>query len=157
MNARADIAANLVARPGSWLTVLQLAGLSRFAKRNAALALDDLVLAGVVVRLATGSSGRYRLRDAPALLRWLDVSGPVDYPDWVAEFTVGLGIMHVADEPRGSERVRAIEERQVVAGLQSSIDQSGIGGPDLRVMGPAFAGAFDAWVDSLAERWSPRR
>jgi len=156
VNARADIATNLVSRPGPWLTVRQLADLSRFAKRSAALALDDLVLAGVVERLATGSSGRYCLRDAPALLKWLDVSGPVDYPDWVAEFTVGLGIMHVADEPRDSERVRAIEMRQVVAGLQSSIDQSGIGGPDLRVMGPAFAGAFDAWVDLLAERWSPR-
>ncbi len=150
VNARADIVANLLARPGSWLTVLELAHFTRFTKRNAAVALDDLVLSGVVERLGLGAVGRFRLRDRLGLLRWLGLPASVDYPDWVARYTVGLAVSAFLGTDTPLPRVRAIEMRQVVTRLRPSIEQAGLPGPDLRVTGPAFAGAFDAWVDRFA-------
>ena len=111
VNARADLVANMAARPGSTPTVLELAQLTRFTKRNAAIALDDLVLSGVVERLGTGTVGRFRLRDRPGLLRWLDMPDSVEYPDWVAQFTVGLRVSAFLDADPSSPRVRAIEAR----------------------------------------------
>jgi hypothetical protein len=152
VNARADVVAHLLARPGSSLTVLELAHLTRFAKRNVAVALDDLVLSGVVERLGLDTLGRFRLRDRGGLLRWLDLPASVDYPDWVARFTMGLAAAAFLDAAMLSPRVRAIEARDVVTRLRPSIERSGLPGPDLRVTGPAFGGAFDAWVSQLADR-----
>jgi hypothetical protein len=152
VNARADIVANLAARPGSTPTVLELAQLTRFTKRNAAVALDDLVLAGAVERLGSGTVGRFRLCDRPGLLRWLDMPPSVVYPDWVAEFTVGLRVTAFRDAELPSPRVRAIEARAIVTGLRPAIERANVPGPDVRVTGPAFADAFDTWVDRLADR-----
>jgi len=152
VNARADIVANLLARPGSSLTVLGLAHLTRFTKRNAAVALEDLVLSGVVERLGIGAVGRFRLRDRRGLLRWLDLPASVDYPDEVARYTIDLGVAAFLDTTTPSPRVQAIEAREVVTRLRPSIKGAGLLGQDLRVTGPAFAGAFDAWVDQLAGR-----
>jgi len=150
VNARADVVANLAARPGSTPTVLELAQLIRFTKRNAAVALEDLVLSGVVERLGPGTVGRFRLRDRRGLLRWLDVPSSVEYPDWVAQFTVGLRVSAFLDADPSSPRVRAIEARAIVTGLRPSIERADLPGPDLRVTGPAFAEEFDGWVDQLA-------
>ena len=152
VNARADIVANMAARPGSTLTVLELAQLIRFTKRNAAVALEDLVLSGVVERLGPGTIGRFRLRDRSGLLRWLGMPDSAEYPDWVAQFTVGLHVSEFLDGDPSSPRVRAIEARAIVTGLRSSIERADLPGPDLRVTGPAFAKEFDAWVDRLAGR-----
>jgi hypothetical protein len=152
VNARADIVANLLARPGSLLTVLELAHLTRFTKRNAAVALEDLVLSGVVERRGIGTVGRFRLRDRRGLLRWLDLPASIDYPDWVAQYTIGLAVSAFLDTDPPSPRVRAIEAREVVTRLRPPIERAGLPGPDLRVTGPAFGGAFDAWVDQLAGR-----
>jgi hypothetical protein len=153
VNARADIVANMAGRPGSALTVLELAQLIRFTKRNAAVALDDLVLSGVVERLGPSTVGRFRLRDRPGLLRWLGLPDSVEYPDWVAQFTVGLRVSTFLDADPSSPRVRAIEARAIVTGLRSSIERAGLTGPDLRVTGPAFAEEFDTWVGLLAGRF----
>ncbi len=153
VNARADIVATLLARPGLSLTTLEVAHLTRFGKRNVAVALDDLVLSGVVERRPTGSMGRFRLRDEAGLLRWLDLPASIEYPDWVARLSVGRGVLAFLDLPAQSERVRAIEARQVVVGLRTAIERSGDAGPDMRVTGPAFVEAFDAWVTALAGRW----
>ena len=99
VNARADIVAHLVARPGSALTVLELAHLTRFTKRNTAVALEDLRLAGVVERQGGATLGRFRLRDPSVLLRWLDQPDVVSYPDWVAQFAVGVGVLALLEEP----------------------------------------------------------
>jgi hypothetical protein len=152
VNARADIVANLLARPGSLLTVLELAHLTRFTKRNAAVALEDLVLSGVVERLGLGAVGRFRLRDRHGLLRWLDLLDSIDYPDWVARYTIGLAVSAFLGTTTLSPRVRAIEAREVVTRLRPAIERAGLQGPDLRVTGPAFGEAFDAWVDQLAGR-----
>lgn len=150
VNARADLVANLAARPGSTPTVLELARLTRFTKRNTAVALDDLVLSGVVERRGPGTVGRFRLRDRPSLLRWLGMPDSVEYPDWVAQFTVGLHVSAFLDADPSSPRVRAIEARATVTGLRPSIERADLPGPDLRVTGPAFAEEFDEWVDQLA-------
>ena len=153
VNARADIVANLVARPGSSLTVLEMAHLTRFTKRNAAVALEDLRLAGVVERQGGGTLGRFRLRDPGGLLRWFEQPDAVSYPDWVAQFTVGLAVLAFLEVPAQSERVRAIEARQIATVLRPAIERATLPGPDLRVTGPAFTGAFDTWVEQLARRW----
>ena len=116
--------ANLAARPGSTPTVLELALLTRFTKRNAAIALDDLVLSGVVERLGTGAVGRFRLRDRHGLLHWLGMPDAAEYPDWVAQFTVGLGVLASLGAPAQSERVRAIELRRVATGLRPAIERA---------------------------------
>jgi hypothetical protein len=153
VNARADIVAHLVARPGSSLTVLELANLTRFTKRNTAVALEDLRLAAVVERQGGSSLGRFRLRDPSGLLRWLDQPNVVSYPDWVAQFAVGTGVLALLGASAQSERVRAIEARRVVTGLRAAIERADLPGPDLAATGTAFAEAFDAWVESLATRW----
>jgi len=153
VNARADIVTNLLVRPGFSLTVLELAHLTRFTKRNTAVALEDLRLAGVVERQGGGTLGRFRLRDPSGLLRWLDQPDVVSYPDWVAQFAVGVGVLALLEEPAPSERVRAIEARRVVTSLRSAIERAGLPGPDLTATGAAFAAAFDTWVGSLADRW----
>ncbi len=150
VNARADVVASLLARPATSLTVLELAHLTRFAKRNVAVALDDLVLSGVVERLGPGVLGRFRLRDGRGLLRWLGLPAIVDYPDWVARYTIGLAASAFVGGDMPSPRVRAIEAREVVTRLRWSIERAGVPGPDLRATGPAFADAFDVWVDHLA-------
>jgi hypothetical protein len=150
VNARADVVASLLARPATALTVLELAHLTRFAKRNVAVALDDLVLSGVVERLGPGVLGRFRLRDGRGLLRWLGLPAIVDYPDWVARYTIGLAASAFIGGDMPSPRVRAIEARGVVTRLRWSIERAGVPGPDLRATGPAFADAFDAWVNQLA-------
>jgi hypothetical protein len=76
----------------------------------------------------------------------------VEFPDWVAQFTVGLRIATFLDADPLSPRVRAIEARAVATGLRSSIERADLPGPDLRVTGPAFAEEFDTWVDHLAGR-----
>jgi hypothetical protein len=116
------------------------------------VALDDLVLSGVVERLGIGTVGRFRLRDRRGLLRWLDVPSSVEYPDWVAQFTVGLRVSAFLDADPSSPRVRAIEARAIVTGLRPSIERADLPGPDVRVTGPAFAEEFDTWVDQLAGR-----
>ena len=74
--------------------------------------------------------------------------GPV--PGTTDDGGLAVSAFQVTDMP--SPRVRAIEARQVATKLRPSIERAGLSGPDLRVTGPAFAGAFDAWVDQLAGR-----
>jgi hypothetical protein len=102
-----------------------------------------------VERLATGAVGRFRLRDRHGLLHWLGM------PDGGVSRLGGAvhrrpGVLASLGAPAQSERVRAIELRRVATGLRPAIERADLTGPDLRVTGPAFAEAFDAWVDKLA-------
>ncbi len=157
VNARADIAANLLVRHGSPTTVLELARAARFTKRNIAGALDDLVLSGVVERLGSPTLGRYRLRDPGSLLRWLDLTATAAYPDWVARYTVCLGVAAFTHLPTASARVRAVEAREVARSLLPSVERAALPGPDLRITGPAFATEFDRWTETLAIALGPGR
>jgi hypothetical protein len=142
VNARADLVANLLARPGSSLTVLELAHLTRFTKRNAAVALEDLVLSGVVERLGPGAvvppPRSRRLPARRSIHRYPD--GFATRSDW--PFRLPSPTWGPARGHRGARgRARSVQ-----------IERAGLPGPDLRATGPAFAGAFDAWVDQLAGR-----
>ena len=107
----------------------------------------------VVERQGGATLGRFRLRDPGGLLRWLEQPDVVSYPDWVAQFTVGLAVLVFLEVPTPSERVRAIEAGRIATVLRPAIERAALPGPDLRVTGPAFTGAFDAWVEELARRW----
>jgi hypothetical protein len=153
VNARADLVATLAARTSRPGTVSELASLVRFGKRNVAIALDDLVLAGVVERQSAGAVPRYALRDRRTLLRWLSLRGDVAYRDWVSEFSIGLQLAGFQARSWSSRLVMAIEARALVAVLRPAIEQAELPPPDLSATGPDFALAFDAWVAQLASRW----
>jgi hypothetical protein len=140
VNARADVVANLAARPGSRPTVLELAQLIRFTKRNAAVALDDLVLSGVVERLGPSSVGHFRLRDRPGS------SAGSDADSWTIPTGWRCSRSALACPPSWTPSCRAAcrpSGARDVTELRPWIERADLPGPDLRVTGPAFAGEFD--------------
>lgn len=148
VNARADILAALVLRPGIALSLADLARITRFTKRNVALTVDALALAGLIELQVVGNERRAGLRHEH-LRPWLP-SARLDPVEWVARFRVGTAALRFLDEEEAMTRnVRAIEARVLVRNLEPAIRGALLPRPDTAKLGQSFADAFDDWIDRL--------
>lgn len=148
VNARADVLAALALRPGSALTLADVAGITRFTKRNVALTVDALALSGIVELDEVGNQRRVSLhRDRLGLLLPAADMEPVD---WVDRFRVGLATLQFLIQSRPMKQgVRAIEARALLRNLQPAIRRARLPQPDLSRLGPSFGDAFDEWIERL--------
>ena len=150
VNARADVLALLLSRPaGTEMRVADIARRAGFSKRNAALAIESMRLAGVVEADRKGNADRVALpADSP--LRAL-LPHPVAAPDWTSRWTVAIELLRLAerltDAPDGAV---VVEERLAAESLGPRLRDAGLPRPDLTVRGTAFAAAFDTWIGALA-------
>jgi len=148
VNARADVLAALALRPGAALTLADLARITRFTKRNVALTVDALTLAGLVGLEVVGNERRANLR-RDRLRPWLP-SARVEPVGWVDRFRVGLATLRFLDGQQPIRRgVRAIEARVLVRDLQPAIRRALLSQPNTERLGKAFGDAFDEWVERL--------
>jgi hypothetical protein len=150
VNARADILVALAMTPDRAMTIADLARHTRFTKRNVAVAVSAMALAGVVEAERRGNEDRVRLADGLPLRPWLDVSSTAAV-DWTGRLTVALRLLRAADATAdASLAVRAVELRAVAVDLLGRLSEARLPRPDLTVTGREAAETFDAWVSQLA-------
>lgn len=149
VNARADVLAALVLRQGIALTISDLARMTRFTKRNVALTVDSLALAGVVELETVGNEQRAWLR-REILQPWLPPQA-VEPVDWIDRFTVGLATLRfLAAQQPAKPNVRTIEARALVRELDTKIRRSQLPLPDVRKLGESFSDEFSDWLVRLS-------
>lgn len=148
VNARADVLATLALRPGSTLTLADLAGITRFTKRNVALTVDALALSGIVELEEVGNQRRVSLRrDRLGLLLPAVEAEPVE---WVDRLRIGLTVLQfLNDQGSMKQGVRAIEARALARNLQPAIRRARLPKPDFGRLGASFGDAFDEWIEQL--------
>lgn len=151
VNARADIIAALLTMPAGSTSVAELARRTRFTKRNVALALASMRLAGVIEVARLGNEDRVRLASESPLRAWL-LPRPTVAIDWTSRWKIALHSLRVVEATeQASPAVRAVEGRASVAALLPAIADAALPRPDISAVGPAFAGAYDAWVSAIGE------
>jgi hypothetical protein len=150
VNARADVLALLLSCPaGTEMRVADIARRTGFSKRNAAVAIESMRLAGVVEADRKGNSDRVALPVDSPLRAFLP--RPVAVPDWVSRWTVAIEMLRLAerlaDAPDGAV---IVEERLAAESFGPRLRDAGLPRPDLTVRGSAFTDSFDAWIGALA-------
>jgi hypothetical protein len=150
VNARADVFALLLSCPaGTEMRVADIARRTGFSKRNAALAIESMALAGVVETDRKGNSDRVALPLDSPLRAFLPRA--VAAPDWTSRWIVAIEMLRLAerlaDAPDGAV---IVEERLAAESLGPRLRDAGLPRPDLTVRGPAFAASFAAWIGALA-------
>ena len=150
VNARADILAWLLSRPaGTELRVADIARRTGFSKRNAALAIESMRLAGVVEADRKGNSDRVALPADSPLRAFLP--RPVSAPDWTARWIVTIELLRLVDRlAEAPEGAVVVEERLAAESLGPMLRDAGLPRPDLTIRGAPFAASFDAWIGDLA-------
>lgn len=153
VNARADILAALIADPDGTPTIADLAQATRFTKRNVAIAIDSMVLAGVVEVCRTQNRDRVSLPESSPFRSWLAPPRSDAPPDWVARWHVAVATAALLDTTEAlSEQVRLVEARVSVERLAAEIARARLPRPDLGQTGLAFLGAYEEWVEKIADR-----
>lgn len=151
VNARADILVALAATPDRPLTVADLARRTRFTKRNVAVSVASMALAGVLEVDRFGNEDRVRLAPDFPLRTWLDLP-PGAAVDWTSRWKVALTVLRVADATEAaSPAVRAVELRACIAGLLGDLHDAGLPRPDFSIVGAEAAAVYDAWLVRLAD------
>ncbi len=150
VNARADVLALLLSCPaGTEMRVADIARRAGFSKRNAAVAIESMRLAGVVEADRKGNSDRVALPVDSPLRAFLP--RPVEAPDWASRWTVAIELVRLAerlaDAPDGAV---IVEQRLSADSFGPRLRDAGLPRPDLTVRGSAFATAFDAWIEAVA-------
>lgn len=151
VNARADILAALIADPFGSPTVAELARTTRFTKRNVAVAIESMELAGIVEVGRTQNRDRVSLPESSPFRSWLVAPRSRVPIDWVARWHVALATATLLDATEAaSEQVRLVEARVSVEGLAGEIAHARLPRPDLDRTGLAFLGAYEEWVEEIA-------
>jgi hypothetical protein len=150
VNARADILVALAMMAEHAMTIADLARATRFTKRNVAVAVSAMALAGVVEADRRGNEDRVRLAEGLPLRPWLAVPSRAAI-DWTARLTVALRLLRAADATAGASlAVRAVELRAAIVELLGHLSEARLPRPDLTVTGSDAAGTFEAWISQLA-------
>lgn len=148
VNARADILGALALRPDAALSLGDLARMTRFTKRNVALTVDALALAGLMELHVVGNERRASLR-GEQLRPWLPTAR-LELVEWVDRFRVCTAVLRFLDgEEALTESVRAIEARVLVRDLELAIRRALLPRPDTEELGQSFGDAFDEWIEEL--------
>jgi len=151
VNARADILAALIADPGGAPTIADLTRTTRFTKRNVAVAVASMDLAGVVEVGRTQNRDRVSLPDRSPFRSWLSARRPGGPADWVARWNVALRTLCVLDATEAAvEPVQLVEARVSVEQLAADIARARLPGPDLSRTGAEFLAEHARWVAEVA-------
>jgi hypothetical protein len=151
VNARADILVALAAVPGRTMTVADLAQRTRFTKRNVAVAVSSMALAGVLDVTRSRNEDRVQLAPDLPLRPWLDVPSTAAI-DWTSRWKAALAMLRMAEATAtASPAVRAVELRATLASLLGDLPGAHLPKPDMTVTGPEAAAVHDAWLHRLAD------
>ena len=144
VNARADVLAALLTRPLDEMRIADLARTTRFSKENVTVAVDALVLAGLVRIRSVGNERRASLATKSFLLPSL--RGPIPQPDWIHRFGPALLVLRFLEGSDLSPTVFAIEARRVMDSARNPLSTEGA--PILRddAFGDEFMHAFRRWL-----------
>jgi hypothetical protein len=152
VNARSDVLAALLVLPDAPISVSDLSRRTRFTKRNVALAVASMGLAGVVDVERYGNGDRVHLPTSSPLRGWLIPSPTIDI-DWTSRWVVVLSTLRTAEASQdASETARLVEGRATIATLSHDLRYAALPRPDLAIVGPAFAVEYDAWISSVEAR-----
>jgi hypothetical protein len=152
-NARAEILLALMTRWNAtdWIHTAVFAGLG-YSKRNVAVILDDLAMAGLLATRRAGKTSRvYRLADAGALRKLLKPV-PERNPSWHARLPILIALVHLGVRIDGKKPVvQSVEARRLfdhhadAAGAISDLEPA-----------PPDATPVDTYWERLAE-WATER
>jgi hypothetical protein len=150
VNARADILALLLSSAvGTEMRVADVARRTGFSKRNAAMAIESMRLAGIVETDRKGNSDRVALPIDSPLRAFMP--HPVAAPDWAYRWTAAVALLRLEGRLAGAPAGAVIVERRLAAeSLGPGFRDAGLPRPDLTVRGPDFAASFDAWLVAIA-------
>ena len=150
VNARADVLAALALRPGVALTLSDLARITRFTKRNVALTVDSLALAGLVELESFGNERRASLR-RDSLQAWLPPRS-AEPVEWIDRLAVCLATLRFLEtEQPAKPGVRSVEARVLVRELETKMRRAKLPQPDTRRVGEAFDDEFSEWLIRLTK------
>lgn len=148
VNARADVLAALALRPGLALTLSDLARTTRYTKRNVALTVDSLALAGLVELESVRNERRARLH-RNHLRTWLPAQR-AEPMEWIDRFAVGLATLRFMEMQQPAKPgVRMVEARALVRELDTKIRHADLPAPDTRRLGESFGDEFSDWLVRL--------
>ena len=151
VNARADILAALITDPTRGLTIADLTRATRFTKRNVAVAVAAMDLAGVVEVGRTENRDRVTLPAGSPFRTWLRQPRAGGAVDWVARLSVALRTASVLDATEdATEPVQLVEARVSVESLLDEIAWAGLPRPDLARTGMDFTAEYAWWADEVA-------
>ena len=151
VNARADILAALVTNTGGAPTIADLTRSTRFTKRNVAVAVASMDLAGVVEVGRTQNRDRVTLPDGSPFRSWLSVPRPGGPVDWVARWNVVLRTVGLLDATEtAAESVQLVEARVSVEQLLTDIARARLPRPDISRTGVDFLAEHARWVAEVA-------
>ena len=149
VNARSDLFAALLALPESQTSVAELSRRTRFSKRNVAVAVSSMSLAGVIEVVRHGNGDRVMLSKTP-LRTWL-ASGRPRYIDWVSRWCVVLKTLRsVQATEHASDAVRLVENRAALRAMGQDLRYAALPPIDFTRVGPEFSVAFDSWLGDVA-------
>lgn len=152
VNARADILAALIADPFGSPTIADLARATRFTKRNVAVAVESMELAGIVDVGRSQNRDHVSLPESSPFRSWLAAPRPGAPRDWVARWHVALATAALLDTTEAaSEQVRLVEARVSVERHAAEIARARLPRPDLARTGLAFLDAYEEWVEEIAD------
>ena len=147
VNARADILAALIADPEGAPTIADLTRSTRFTKRNVAVAVASMDLAGVVEVGRTQNRDRVALPDGSPFRSWLSAPRPGGPVDWVARWNVVLRMICLLDATEAAvEPVQLVEARVSVERLAADVARARLPRPDLSRTGSDFLAEHERWV-----------
>lgn len=150
VNARADVLTVLVARPGVALTLADLARSVRFTKRNVAIAVEALRLAGLVEATRIGNEDRIRLNPDSGLRQWFGEVEAAAWVDWVTRYRVALRVLRFLHVSAALEPVaRIVAARTLAEELTPELRRGALPELDISAIGDAFGRQFDGWVEDL--------
>jgi hypothetical protein len=151
VNARADILAALIADPEGAPTIADLTHSTRFTKRNVAVAVASMDLAGVVEVGRTQNRDRVTLPARSPFRSWLSAPRPGGPVDWVARWNVALRTVAVLDATEtAAEAVQLVDARVSVEQLLPDIARARLPRPDLARTGDDFLSEHSRWVAEVA-------
>lgn len=152
VNARPDILATLLAMPPIPVTVAELARRTRFTKRNVAVAVTSMALAGILEVDRIGNEDQVSLPTDSPLRNWLLPTGIVAQIDWTSRWMVALRVLRLVESlEHASPAARLVEGRVTLESLLPALRSAALARPDLSVVGPAFAPVYDAWISALGK------
>lgn len=149
VGARADVLAELIARPGTWLVASDLDHVG-YSKRNASRVLTELAAAGVVRQRADRNALAFQLAE-PDAWRTLANVGDVGWPRWDLLLDLAIEARVLASMGNKTATVRRVNAANAAERFKVLADGLGLERPaDVRG-DPSAYDVIGAWSEAAIE------